>query len=129
MRNKPVSATIPEMLRIRLQRVGRINVASYRLVVVEAARAAKKRSVVEEVGSYDPHSKKKILKNDRIKYWISVGAQPTGTVHNILVSEGMVKGKKVNVLPKKTVPKKEEAASVPEAAPLAPAAPGEAPAA
>jgi len=97
--------------------------------VVEAARAAKKRSVVEEVGSYDPHSKKKILKNDRIKYWISVGAQPTGTVHNILVSEGMVKGKKVNVLPKKTVPKKEEAASVPEAAPLAPAAPSEAPAA
>ena len=93
------------MLRIRLQRTGRINVASYRLVVVEAARAAKKRAVVEEVGSYDPHSKKRVLNADRIKYWISVGAQPTGTVHNMLVSEKIVAGKKRNVLPKKTVKK------------------------
>ncbi len=111
------------MLRIRLQRVGRIKLPAYRIIVVEAARAAKKRAVVEEVGSYDPKSKVRVLKADRIKYWISVGAQPTGTAHNMLVSEGILKGKKVNVLPKKTVEKKEEpvvAAAPVAAAPEAP---------
>jgi small subunit ribosomal protein S16 len=90
---------------------------------MEAARAAKRRAIVEEVGSYEPKTKKRILNADRIKYWISVGAQPTGTMHNMLVSEGILKGKKINVLPKKTVAKKEE--PVAEAAP-APEAPAEA---
>lgn len=120
------------MLRIRLQRVGRIKLPAYRIVVVEAARAAKKRAVVEEVGSYDPKSKTRILAKDRIKYWISVGAQPTGTMHNMLVSEGVISGKKINVLPKKTVAKVEEpVASTPAPAPVveAPAEPvAEAPA-
>lgn len=105
--------TVARMLRIRLQRVGRIKLPAYRIIVVEAARAAKKRAVVEEVGSYDPKSKVRVLKADRINYWISVGAQPTGTLHNMLVSEGILKGKKVNVLPKKTVEKKEEPAAAP----------------
>jgi small subunit ribosomal protein S16 len=39
------------------------------------------------------------LKADRIKYWISVGAQPSDTMHNMLISEGITTGKKINVLP------------------------------
>ena len=58
---------------------------------------------------------------DRVKYWMSVGAQPSDTVHNMLISLGILTGKKINVLPKFVEPQKEETAPVEEAAP-APAA-------
>lgn len=98
------------MLKIRLQRTGKINDASYRLVVVEHARSTKTGKIVERVGTYSPHTKVKNFNNERITYWMSKGAQASDTVHNMFVSSGLVKGKKINVLPKKTVPKKEEPA-------------------
>jgi small subunit ribosomal protein S16 len=108
------------MLKIRLQRTGRINNPSYRVVVTEHQNGPKSGRAVEVLGSYNPKSKERVLNEDRIKHWISMGAQPSGTMHNMLISSGITKGKKVNVLPKKTVPKKEEVAE--EAAPAAPAA-------
>ena len=107
------------MLKIRLQRVGRINDPSYRLVVTEHARSTKTGKIIERVGSYNPKTKERILVADRIKYWISVGAQASGTVHNMLISEKIIEGKKINVLPQKSPPKKEgEAeAAAPAAAP------------
>jgi small subunit ribosomal protein S16 len=113
------------MLKIRMQRTGRINQPSYRIIVTEHARAAKTGSFLEELGTYDPATKARTLKDERVKYWISVGAQPSPTMHNMLVSAGVIKAKKVNVLPKKTVPKKEgeaEAAQAPVAAEEKPAA-------
>lgn len=107
------------MLRIRLQRKGRTKVATYRIIVAEHARSAKKGHAVEELGSYDPRTKNRVLNADRVKYWISKGAQPSDTMHNMLVSAGVISGKKINVLPKKTVAKKEEevsAQAVPAAA-------------
>jgi small subunit ribosomal protein S16 len=118
------------MLKIRLQRTGRINDPSYRVVVLEHTESTKSGSIVERVGTYDPKSKVKNLNADRIKYWISVGAQASGTVHNMLVSAGIVKGKKINVLPQKSPPKKEGEEAVTESpkveAPAAEAAPVEA---
>jgi small subunit ribosomal protein S16 len=114
------------MLKIRMQRTGRINVPSYRIVVIEHARSTKAGRFVEQVGTYDPKGKKRSLKADRIKYWISVGAQPSDTVHNMLVSEKVLSGKKINVLPKFVAPEApaEEAAPAPvAAAPAAEAAP------
>ena len=108
------------MLKIRMQRTGRINQPSYRIIVTEHARSPKTGSFVEQVGTYDPQSKQRNLKGDRIKYWISVGAQPSITVHNMLVSLKLINAKKLNALPKKTVPKKEEVAAAAETA--APAA-------
>src|SRR4051812_18041022 len=99
------------MLKIRMQRTGRINQPSFRIVVTEHARGPKAGKYVERVGFYNPRSKEKVLMDERIKYWMSVGAKPSGTVHNMLVTAGLVKGKKVNVLPKKTVPKKAEEAA------------------
>lgn len=107
------------MLKIRLQRIGRINLPSYRVVVTEHTRAPKTGNFVERLGSYNPRTKEKTLNTDRIKYWISVGAQPSDTIHNMLVTEGVITGKKINVLPKKTVAKNEEL--VIEAAPETPA--------
>ena len=89
------------MLKIRLQRIGRINSPSYRIIVTEHTRGPKTGNFVEKLGSYNPRTKEKTINADRVKYWISVGAQPSDTMHNILVTEGVIAGKKINVLPKK----------------------------
>ena len=103
------------MLMIRFQRIGRTNDPAFRIAVLEKERAAKSNRIVEKLGSYNPRTKALILDAEAVKGWIAKGAQPTGTVKNLLISKGIIEGKKVNVLPKKTVPKKEE--PVAEAAP------------
>lgn len=90
---------------------------SYRIIVTEHTRGPKTGNIVEKVGTYNPKSKVRQLDAERIKYWLSVGAKASGTVHNMLISEGIITGKKVNVLPKKSPPKKEEVAAAPAAAP------------
>ncbi len=87
------------MLKIRMQRTGRINQPSFRIVVVEHTAAPKAGKFVERVGTYNPRSKERALDQARIQYWLSVGAKPSDTVHNMLVSAGIVSGKKINVLP------------------------------
>lgn len=124
------------MLKIRMQRTGRINIPSYRIVVTEHTSGPQAGKIVELVGNYNPTSKSRNLKEDRVKYWMSVGAKPSGTVHNMLVSAGILNEKKVNVLPKKTIAKAEASAQAGEPAaeaaavapaPEADAAPGEVP--
>lgn len=95
------------MLKIRLKRVGRRNDPSYRVVVTEATASPKSGRSVEVLGSYNPKNNQKSIDAERASYWISVGAQPSGTVHNLLVDAGVVKDKKINVLPKKSPIKKE----------------------
>ncbi|MEK9154335.1 MAG: 30S ribosomal protein S16 [Patescibacteria group bacterium] len=97
------------MLKIRMQRTGRTNMPAFRIIVTEHARAAKTGKFVEKVGTYNPKTKERNLSAERIKYWLSVGAKASPTMHNMLVSLGIIDGKKVNVLPKKSPPKKEEA--------------------
>ena len=87
------------MLKIRMQRTGRINMPSFRIVVVEHTASPKAGKFVDNVGTYNPKSKERKLDTERIKHWISVGAQPSATVHNMLVSLGVIAGKKINVLP------------------------------
>ena len=41
------------------------------------------------------------LNGERIKHWIANGAQVSETLHNMLVNEKIISGKKINVLPKK----------------------------
>ena len=90
------------MLKIRLQRIGRRNDPHYRILVAEHTAGPKSNNFVEKVGTVNPKTKEIQLKTDRITYWISVGAQPSGRVHNILVKEGIIKGKTINVLPHKS---------------------------
>ena len=96
------------MIIVRLQRVGRKNDPSFRVIVVDSRRAAKTGDYLEMVGSYDPRTDRVELKAERIKYWMKEGAKVSDTLHNLLVSQKIIEGKKINVLPKKTVPKKEE---------------------
>lgn len=112
------------MLIIRLQRVGRTNRAEFRVIVTEHARAAKTGGYLEVLGNYNPHTDKLSVDADKVKAWISKGAQVSPSMHNLLVTEGIIKGKKINVLPKKTITAKEQPAE--EAAPAAEATPAEA---
>jgi small subunit ribosomal protein S16 len=90
------------MLMIRYQRIGRANDPAFRIVVLEKERAAKAGNIVEQVGTYNPRSKALTLDEDKVKEWIAKGAQPTDTVRNLLITKGVLSGRKINVLPKKT---------------------------
>jgi len=87
------------MLTIRLSRVGRKNDPSFRVVVVESKRKVKAGNYLEMVGSYDPRVDRVDLKPERIKHWIGMGATVSDTVHNLLVSQKIIEGKKINILP------------------------------
>lgn len=82
---------------VRLQRVGRKNDPSFRVIIVDSKEAAQSGKAIEVVGSHDARNDKTELKADRIKYWMSVGAQVSQTVHNLLVKKGMIPGKTINV--------------------------------
>ena len=83
------------MLVIRLSRIGKKNKPYYKIVIQEKAWAPKSKAV-EIVGSFDPHQNpaKIELKEDRIKHWLEQGAQPSNTVHNMLVNAGILKADK-----------------------------------
>lgn len=87
------------MLKIRMQRVGRVNSPAFRIVVTEHTAGPKAGKFVEKVGTYNPKTKARVLDEAKVKHWISVGAQPSATVHNMLVSLGVIQGKKINILP------------------------------
>ena len=97
------------MLKIRLQRIGRKNEAAFRLVVTDSKNATKSGSFLEILGSYTVKSDEVVLKGERISHWIKNGAQVSDTAHNMLVKQGLVEGKKKNVLSRKspTVKRKE----------------------
>lgn len=82
------------MLKIRLSRVGKKNKAQFRVTVADGRRAPSGK-FIEILGHYNPHTKERVLKNERIEYWISKGAKPSATVHNFLVDAGIIKGEKV----------------------------------
>jgi len=93
------------MLVIRLFRVGKKNQPSFKIVVTDKRKPPRAGRFIEEVGFWNPLTKEKVLKKERILYWLSVGAKPSATVFNLLVSEKIVEGKKIPVHKK---PKKKE---------------------
>jgi len=72
------------MVRIRLRRVGSRNQASYRVVVADKESPRDGR-FIENVGPYNPRTNPStvVLKDDRVYYWLSVGAQPTEAVDGL----------------------------------------------
>jgi len=80
------------MLKIRLKRTGKKGQPHYRVVVAQAHRSRNSKSV-EEIGYYNPRNKPTTfeLDKEKAKYWISKGAQPTDTVAQYFVKEGLIK--------------------------------------
>lgn len=95
------------MLVIRFSRVGRKNRPQFRLVVQEHTSAPSGKHV-EIVGSWDPNQKKGAFKNERIQYWLSQGAKASDSVHNLLISQEVIKGDKIKIKMSKKKNKGEE---------------------
>jgi small subunit ribosomal protein S16 len=100
------------MLKIRLKRTGRRGQPHYRIVVMEAKKPRDGRTI-EEIGYYNPRNNPTTFEFDkeRASYWISKGAQPSDTVAQYFVKEGIIKSlKRGSTKPntkKKTKEKKE----------------------
>ena len=85
---------------IRFARYGAKGKPFYRIVAADKEFPRDGR-YLETLGTYNPKAGEKNLKADRILYWIKEGAKCSDTMHNFLVHDKIIQGKKVNVLPKK----------------------------
>ena len=126
-------------LKIRLARGGAKNRPYYRVVVADS-RMPRDGRYIERVGSYNPmlehgDENRLVIREDRVKHWLSVGAQSTDRVQRLLAQAGMAEAKPRRDQTKQDKPKakaleriqeKEEAAkAAAEAAAEAAAAPAE----
>jgi len=76
-------------VKIKLQRVGKIRNAQYRVVVADA-RTRRDGQVIENIGIYHPKEEPSLIRIDseRAQYWLGVGAQPTEPVAALLKVTG-----------------------------------------
>nr|ATL59463.1 ribosomal protein S16 [Psydrax obovata] len=78
------------MLKLRLKRCGRKQQAVYRIVAIDV-RSRREGKDLHKVGFYDPIKNQTYLNVTFILYFLERGAQPTGTVQDILKKEGVFK--------------------------------------
>jgi small subunit ribosomal protein S16 len=80
------------MVRIRMQRLGRKNLPFYRINAVEK-KTRRNGPVIEALGYFDPlandPAKQVHINEERIKFWLSKGAQPSDTVRDFLAKRGI----------------------------------------
>jgi len=96
------------MLTIKLSEIGKTNKKVFRLIISEKGRDPY-GNALEILGSYNPYSKELQTKGERIKYWLSKGAQMTDSVNNLLVDHKVVEGQKVKA--SKAAPQSEKRAA------------------
>ena len=79
------------MVKIRMKRMGMKKEPFYRIVVTDSRNARDSRAI-EEIGYYNPVSEPVELKIDeeRAKYWLGVGAQPSDTCRGLLKQCGVL---------------------------------------
>jgi small subunit ribosomal protein S16 len=90
------------MLVLRLFPRGKKKHITYKIVVIEKHRAVKGK-FIEEVGSYNPHTKELRLTQERLKHWLSKGVLPSPTVKGLI---DKASGEAVILVPKRTYKKK-----------------------
>ena len=96
------------MVKMRLVRMGDKKSPVYRIVVVDARKAAT-GEYIDKIGFYDPKSEPVTLTVDveKAKDWLNKGVQPTETVKNLLVKAGAPE-KSERLSPSKTKGKKKK---------------------
>jgi len=79
-------------VKLRLKRFGRRNKSFFRLNAIEG-RNPRDGRVIEQLGWYDPNARQDdqqlSLNRERIEHWLSVGAQPSDTVRDLLKRQGI----------------------------------------
>lgn len=126
-------------VRIRLSRGGSKKRPFYKVVAADQ-RAPRDGRFIERLGSYNPmlpqdHAERFTINEERVKYWLSQGAQPTERLQKMLSSLGLVSAPATREQPNKSAPKakaqerlkekEEKAKAAAEAAAQAAAAPAE----
>lgn len=78
-------------VKLRLRRMGKKKQPVYKMVAADS-RSPRDGKFLEAVGFYNPLTKPHTLelKEDRIMYWLGVGAQPTHTVKSLLRQKGLI---------------------------------------
>jgi len=97
------------MLAIKLKRVGKKHQATFRIIVAEKRKKIEGK-FIEDLGFWDPHANKFSVNGESAKKWMGHGAQPTATVHNLLIKAKVIEQKKKIQLHKKPLKKSVEAA-------------------
>ena len=82
------------MLVIRFLRKGKKNQPFFKIVVTDKKNPPRGGRFLETVGFFNPLTKEKALKKERVEHWLKVGAQPSDRVYNLLIAEQIIKGKK-----------------------------------
>ena len=79
-------------VKLRLKKFGRRHRSFFRLNVMDT-RSPRDGRVIEQLGWYDPNAeeadKRTSLNRERIEYWLSVGAEPSDTVRQLLKHQGI----------------------------------------
>ncbi|MTJ81804.1 MAG: 30S ribosomal protein S16 [Telmatospirillum sp.] len=96
-------------LKIRLSRGGAKKRPFYKIVLADS-RSPRDGKFIEKLGTYNPmlpadHAERLVLKEERIKHWLSVGAQPTDRVAKFFATAGYVAAKARPEQTKKPQPK------------------------
>jgi len=115
-------------LKIRLARGGAKKRPFYSIVVADA-RSPRDGRFIEKLGTYNPmlergHTDRVTLKEERIRHWLGVGAQPTDRVARFFGDAGLVEKPSVKETPVKSAPKAKAQARAKEAEEAAAAARG-----
>jgi len=98
------------MLMIRLQRTGRKHEPTFRVVLTDSKNGPKSGKYLKNLGWYDTRLKNDAVKQldvEAIKQYMSTGAKLSLTLHNFLINQKVITGKKLNALPRKSPIKKE----------------------
>jgi len=90
---------------IRLQRIGRKNDPSFRMLVLEKTSSPKAGTYTDLVGTYNPKTKAFTADIEKIKGWMQKGAQLSPSLQNLLIKKGLIEGKKLAVVSKKNLEK------------------------
>ena len=79
------------MVKIRLRRMGAKRAPFYRIVVADS-HSPRDGRFIEEIGTYNPMVEPSEVKVDaeKVKEWMTNGAQPTETVKTLLKREGIL---------------------------------------
>ncbi len=93
-------------VRIRLSRGGSKKRPFYRVVAADQ-RAPRDGRFIERLGSYNPmlpqdHAERFVINEERVKYWLSKGAQPTERLEKLLSKLGLVAAPALREQPKKS---------------------------
>lgn len=96
-------------VRIRLSRGGSKKRPFYRVVAADQ-RAPRDGRFIEKLGTYNPllpqdHEQRLVINEERVKYWLGVGAQPTERLEKLFSNLGLVKAPALREQPKKSAPK------------------------